>query len=312
MVRRGTAALLAALLVSCGAHTASRPPSRPPATRAVTSAVTSVEAAGTTTPAATSRAQRHVFVIVMENHGYTAVIGNPAAPYTGSLARRYGLATNSHGIGHPSLPNYLAMLGGSTFGIASDCADCSVDASNLADQLERAHLTWKAYMEGLPSPCFTGGSSGRYAKKHDPFVYFRDIASNPARCRARVVPLTTFTSDAARGSLPNLSFIAPDLCHDTHDCSVATGDAWLRSFVPGILRSAAWKDGGVIVITYDEDSADNHIPTLVISPQLAAGARSSRYVSHYSLLRGIEDLFGLTPLRRAAGATDLLGAFGVR
>src|SRR3954449_2587231 len=109
----------------------------------------------------------HVVVIVMENKEYGDVIGNRSAPYTNRLARRYGLATASYGNRHPSLPNYLALTGGSTFGIDSDCTDCHVGARNIVDQLEDAHRSWGGFMEGLPRTCFTGGTAGEYAKKHN-------------------------------------------------------------------------------------------------------------------------------------------------
>src|SRR5690349_5133623 len=125
----------------------------------------------------------HVVVVVMENKEYDEVVGSPSAPGFAALARRYALLSDYQGVAHPSLPNYLALVSGSTHGISSDCTSCQVDAPNLADSLERVGKTWKTYAEGLPGPGFTGAGSGRYAKKHDPFVYFRDVASKPARVR---------------------------------------------------------------------------------------------------------------------------------
>jgi len=249
----------------------------------------------------------------MENHSYDEIIGSSSAPYLNGLARRYGLATNYHGVTHPSLPNYLAMIGGSTFGISSDCTSCSVDATNLGDQLDAKGVAWRGYFEGMPSPCYQGASYGSYAKKHDPFVYFRDISSDASRCRAHVVPLGSFGPDLSGRSTPGLSFIVPNLCNDMHDCSVATGDSWLRSFVPPILASAAFKDGGTLVITFDEDngSSANHIMTLVISRSIRSGARTSANLNHYSLLRAIEGEFGASPLREAASARSLFAAFGL-
>ena len=135
-------------------------------------------------PAPTSS---HVITIVMENKEYGSIIGNADAPYVNRLAARYGLATNSYGVRHPSLPDYLALTSGSTHGIDSDCTDCHVDARNVVDQLEAARFTWKAYMEDMPKPCFRGAGSGGYAKKHNPFAYYDDVAGDPRRCR-RIVP----------------------------------------------------------------------------------------------------------------------------
>src|SRR5947207_15846743 len=145
---------------------------------------------------------KHIFVILMENKDYERIVDNTGqAPYLNELAQQYGLATNYYAITHPSLPNYLALTGGSTFGIDSDCTDCSVGATSLVDQLERAHLSWRAYLEGLPHPCFTGATSDAYAKKHNPFAYYRRVTGIPSRC-ARLVPLNRLGGDERAGTLP--------------------------------------------------------------------------------------------------------------
>ena len=171
----------------------------------------------------------------MENKEGAEVVGAPASPYVNALARRYAIATSSYAITHPSLPNYLALTSGSTQGITSDCTDCHVGGRNIVDQLEAAHLSWKAYMEGLPSPCSQVAGAGRYAKKHDPFMYYDDVARTPRRCR-RVVGFGDLVRDLRRGTLPAFAFVSPDLCHDTHDCDVATGDRFLSGLVPRLLR----------------------------------------------------------------------------
>jgi len=255
----------------------------------------------------------HVFVIVMENHEYGSIIGSPAAPYINSLAGTYALATNYYGASHPSLPNYLALTAGSTFGIASDCTTCYVGATNIADQVEASGRSWKAYMEDMPSPCFTGASAGNYAMKHNPFLYFNDIRNNAARCAAHVVPFTQFWGDMSSGQVPNLTWITPNMCNDMHDCAVATGDGWLRSVVPTITASAAFRNGGVLFITWDEgsssagccgDSWGGRVATLVISPRVISGFRSSVAENHYGLLRTIEDGFHLAHLGAAGWSSS--------
>jgi len=249
----------------------------------------------------------HVLLLVLENHSFGQIIGSPDAPYLNGLAQKYGLATNYQGISHPSLPNYLALTGGSTFGISSDCTSCHVNAPSLADQLEAKGLTWKAYLEGMPSPCFQGATSGSYAKKHNPFLYYDDVSGNQARCRRSIVPLASLSGDLAGGTLPDFSFIVPDQCHDMHSCAVADGDSWLASFLPGLLNSPPFQAGGVLFITFDEGSSDNHVATLVIGPRIQAGARFNAAYDHYSLVRTIEDVFGLGYLQHASdpGKTSL-------
>src|SRR6195256_6438560 len=232
------------------------PPPPPPATPAAvanTPAPTHAAPPPVPPPAAVP-AFSHVFVIVMENHEYGAVIGSPDAPYTNSLAAAYGLATNYYGASHPSLPNYFALTAGSTFGVASDCTTCYVSATNIADQVESSGRSWKAYMEDMPTPCYMGTSSGNYAMKHDPFIYYTDIRNNPTRCAAHVAPFTQFWVDMSSGRVPDFVWITPNMCNDTHDCPVGTGDAWLRTVVPTITGSAAFRNGGALFITWDEGS----------------------------------------------------------
>jgi membrane protein DedA with SNARE-associated domain len=257
-------------------------------------------------PEAQAAPASHVVVIVMENKSYGQVIGSRGAPYTNRLARRYGLATASYGIRHPSLPNYLALTGGSTFGISSDCTDCHVGARNIADQLEAAQRSWGAYLQGLPRPCFLGAGSGRYAKKHNPLAYYDDIAGNPARC-AHLVPASRLDGDLRAGRLPSFAFLSPDLCNSTHDCGVGTGDRYLARVVPRVLRGLG--PHGFLVLTYDEGESSGgccqyasggRIVTIVAGPDVKRGARLRTPVDHYGTLRTIEDAFGLPPLGRAA------------
>jgi phosphatidylinositol-3-phosphatase len=265
-------------------------------------------------------APAHIAVIVMENQEYGNVIGSRSAPFLNLLARHYALATGMYAITHPSLPNYLALTGGSTFGIDSDCTGCSVGATSIVDQLEAAHLSWRAYMEDLPHACFTGASAGakappsgaadnpQYAKKHDPFAYYTRIVSNPRLC-GDIVPLTRLSTDERQASLPRFLWITPNLCHDMHDCPVSTGDSYLAGLVPPLLRSLG-RDG-LLFITWDEGATDDaccrlasggHIVTIVAGPGARPGARLATPTDHYSALQTIEDLLGLRRLRGAACA----------
>lgn len=259
----------------------------------------------------------HIFVIVMENREYSDIIGDGDAPYLNELAKTYGLATSAYAVTHPSLPNYLALLGGDTFGIHSDCTTCYVQAPNLVDELEASHKTWHAYMESLPQPCFVGDAYP-YAQKHDPFIYFDDIRTNSSRCR-QIVPLAQLQSDLASNQVPDFVWITPNLCSDMHDCSTSAGDHWLASWVPRILASPGWRTGGVVFITWDEGTTNNgccryagggHIVTLVISPLGKPHYASNVPYDHYSLLRTITDAWGMRELGHAADpATSAFSSF---
>ena len=249
----------------------------------------------------------HLAVIVLENKEYGEVIGSSQAPYINRLAASNALARNLFAITHPSLPNYLALTGGSTFGIDSDCTDCSVRASSLVDQLERAGLSWRAYMEGLPHSCYTGDqSAGAYAKKHDPFIYYTRVAGNAARC-GRIVPLSRLAEDERAGRLPAFVWITPNLCHDMHDCSVASGDRFLAGLVPPLLRALGPR--GLLIVTWDEGSSDDgccrlaaggRIPVILAGGLARPQARLDAPADTYSILQTIEDLLGLPRLRGAA------------
>ena len=259
----------------------------------------------------------HIAVIVMENKEYGTVIGSPDAPYLNRLARREVLLRQEYAATHPSLPNYLALIGGSTFGIASDCTDCSVRGKNLVDQLETHGISWSAYMQSMPSPCYAGASAGRdpnaYAKKHDPFMYFNDIRNRPSRC-SKVVPFTHLQGDLRNG-LPQFVWITPNECADMHSCSVATGDAWLKRWVPRIVPALG--TNGIVMILFDEGSSDRgccradpgggHVAALIAGPGAADRTVIRAAADHYSILRLIEDEWGLRRLRGAGhGATPTI------
>ena len=251
-----------------------------------------------------------VVVIVFENKGRDRVLGNADAPTFAKLARRGATLTNYRAVSHPSLPNYLALVSGSTQGITDDCTSCVVTARSLADTLTAAGRTWKTYAEGLPQAGFTGAFAGRYAKKHDPLVYFRDVAAAPKRLR-RVVPLPMFRKDLAGGTLPDYSLVVPDLCNDMHDCPVATGDRWLARFLAPLLDSPQLR-GGAVFVVFDESDDSNVggggiVAAIVAGPLVRPGVSSAAVFDHYSLLRTIEDGFGLPLLGQSARATPITG-----
>ena len=248
----------------------------------------------------------HAIVIVFENKEANDVIGNADAPTFNAMAKRYAAVTRYYGVTHPSLPNYLAIVSGSTQGIRTDCTACIVSARNLADSLTAAGKTWKLYAEGLPRAGFTGAFSGRYAKKHVPFLYFRDVVNSSARLR-RIVPLTSLRADLRAGRLPDFSFVVPNMCNSMHDCSVATGDAWLRAQLPPLL---ALPNTAVFVV-FDEGLSGarggGHVAALVLGTAVRGGSRFTGATGHYGLLRTIEQAWGLPFLGRSARSAPIAG-----
>ena len=261
----------------------------------------------------------HIFVLVLENHSYSQVIGNPNLPTFNALARQGALSRNYTGITHPSLPNYVAMIAGSTMNTRGDNPAQSFGGPTLASQLEAQGLSWKGYMQGLPSPGSTAPYAGLYGKKHNPFMLNADIASDPKRA-ANVVPFEQLGADLASGAVPNFAFLVPDLCHDLHGdvrCLgragvERAGDAFLKTWADKIMSSSVWKPGAALIITFDEgedsQGGGGRIATLILTPGGKPGLTSDKAYNHYSLLRTLEDKLGLPPLRgaaRAAPMTDL-------
>ena len=249
----------------------------------------------------------HVVVIVMENRECGQVVGNPRAPFENAMGRRYALLPDLYATTHPSFPNYVTLLAGSPLGTKATCAKCRFRARNLVDSLEAAHLSWKAYMEGMPSPCYGPTRAGPYAKRHNPFLFFTDIVTDPRRC-ARVVPLQALAADERAHALPRFSWITPSLCDDMHDCDVAPGDAFLSRIVPGLLRAVGPR--GAIFVTWDEGTTKRgccsgratggNIPTFVLGGAVRPHARPLTAYDSLSILRTIEDAWRLPRLGQSA------------
>jgi phosphatidylinositol-3-phosphatase len=344
------------ILASCGSSTTGQQKQSTPAPTLTPTAAQGISVTVPTipvTPAVSATASpqstplQHIFYIMMENHATNQIIGNTAdAPYLNQLANSYGVASHYYGVTHPSLPNYLAAISGNFQGIWDDCPagntiTCAPAAfgsmltsaeytnasqqthlfsgQTIVDQLEAHHMTWKAYMQSMPSVGYTGGSYGLYGQKHDPFMYFATIRNNAARMQ-QIVPFTQFAQDIRSQTVPNFVWISPDVCNDMHGapgCSsydglIAQGDAFVRGTVASIMASPAWQQGAAIVITWDENDAGRSgccygptgangvslggadVPLIVITSHgphhivLTSGS-----FNHYSLLATIEHLWNL-------------------
>jgi phosphatidylinositol-3-phosphatase len=279
--------LLAAVLLATGCQPGAQAPPGPKASGTGASAT----ASPSPTPAA-----KHVFVIVLENTSYQLALRQP---YIASVAKQYAVATSYSSVASPSLPNYLAMTSGSTWGIRDDLYH-RLPAGGVGSQLSDAGISWKAYMEGFTGDCFN--SAYPYALKHNPFAYYGGA------CPANVVPMTDLTTDL-NGDTPQLSWITPGLCNDGHDCGVGAADRWLAQVVPQITSSSAWQQNGVLFITWDESSAgDSRVAMLVVSPSLRGEIATP--LNHFSLSATISDQLGVPRLGEAQQATSLSKQLG--
>jgi len=245
----------------------------------------------------------HVVVVMFENHASTQITAS-TAPYFTSLANQGANLTKSFALTHPSEPNYLALFSGSTQGITNDSCPNTFSTGNLGEQLLNAGFTFKAYSEGLPSVGSTTCSSGNYRRRHAPWVNFSNLSQSLHR------PMSDFPSDFT--ALPTVSFVVPDMCNDMHNCSVATGDSWLKSHLDAYAQWAK-KHNSLLITTFDEDNSTsvNQIHASLVGAGVKVGFSSTTTVNHYNVLATLEDMYGLSRLGKADGKaaiTDVWGA----
>jgi phospholipase C len=251
----------------------------------------------------------HVIWIWMENKTSTDVIGNSQATYETSLAKLCATATHYSSVGSPSLPNYLGATSGSTHGVSDDASPAvhRITTDNLFRQVRGQGGTARSYQESMKGNCNLG-NSGRYAVKHNPAAYYVG-GSDRSACRADDVPLGGLQSGALRrdldaDTLPSFAFVTPNLCNDTHDCSVRTGDRWLQQWLPVLLTSSSYAAGRTaIFVVWDESTP---MPFIAIAPMVPSRTVVGAKVDHYALLRTTEEMLGIpTHLGAAARARSM-------
>ncbi|MDA8380368.1 MAG: hypothetical protein M0020_06005 [Actinomycetota bacterium] len=308
--------LAALLLASCatGRQAGSTRSTSAPGVRSPATA--SPGKTATTAPAGLSprHPPAHIFVVVMENLSYASAM---ATPGFAALARRFAYLSSDYAVSHPSLPNYLGLVAGSTFGVTSDCLGCFVNADNLGTQMSAAGISWGAYMESVGQPCYLGTSFGDYAAKHNPFRYFTGIRNSTTAC-AHLLPYGALGPELAgpAAGVPRFVWVSPNVCNDGHSCPPALAAAWLTSFADTVVSSAAWRGGGELFVTWDEGDASDtrsmtssgavtpsggggHVLMLVVSPSVPAGTVIPAPLNHFGLLATIEKTLGLPYLGAA-------------
>jgi len=236
-----------------------------------------------------------IFIINFENQGYDDVIKDE---YFKQLASQGTLLTNSYAVVHPSQPNYIAQVAGSTLGVSSD-SNYNLVNTSVVNLLEAAGISWKGYMEDYPGSCFTGATSGLYARKHNPFISFDDVRNHTAWC-AKIVNADQLDTDISSDSVPQFSYYTPNLNNDGHDTSIAYSSAWLKKFLEPKLTNANFINGTAILLTYDEDDGkeNNHIYTALLGPTVKVGVIDNTKYTQYSVLKSVETNWGLPSLGR--------------
>jgi acid phosphatase len=256
----------------------------------------------------------HVFVLVEENHSYSQVIGNSAMPYTNGLAQQYALATQYFANRFNSLPNYFMLTVGDLV-TTNDLYTGTVTANNVVRALTKAGKSWKIYAESLPSVGYLGPNSGAYGKDHNPFAYFSDVINSSSQA-ANIVPFTHLASDIQNNTLPDYAMIVPDFENDGHDCPPAMSncsdtdklqniDTWISQNIGPLIQSSAFANS-VLIYTWDESDIDDttnpaeQIATILVSPLVRGGFRSTTKYQHQSALKltlqllGVNDYPGLS------------------
>jgi phosphatidylinositol-3-phosphatase len=298
----------AALIAGCGTSGPAGPAARSPG------AAPGATDSGSALSAPAGRRLTKILVIMDENHSIQQVFPGHM-PYLGRLARRYARAVSWSDVGHPSLPNYLGIFGGSAFNQPQDCMPgpgCDYPGPSVFGQAIARGKTAKSYEESMPVPC-DKALTGNYDPNHNPWTYFPDEAR---LCRADDVPAGTVAggaliSDIRHGTLPDVGLITPNLIDDAHNGTLADADRFLRTWVPRLMSGPDWRAGRLaIVVTFDEGETTEQVPAVIIAPGLS-GAVLRQPVSHYALTRLIDRVIGAAPLRHAATAGNLAGALGL-
>jgi uncharacterized protein YjdB len=286
-----------------------------PVTLTATSEGQSGTAAITVKASGSSAQFDHVFLVVEENTDYVNVT-NSSMPYLTGLAAEYGLATQYYANTHPSIGNYFQLTSGQIV-TNNDSYSSTVNVDNVVRRLVAAGTTWKSYAEGLPSVGFVGldYDDGTYASRHNTIVHFTDVHDNAAQAQD-VVPFTRFATDLANGTLPNYSFIVPDLCNDAHNCSLNTADSWLQTNIDPLVRSAFCQQSNcLLIITFDESAGDNsngggRVYWVAVSPTKSKrGYQSATLYQHESTLRLMLNAIGVTSVPGAAATAPAMSEF---
>lgn len=246
----------------------------------------------------------HVMIVVLENTDYANAMNQS---FLSELSKKGASLDNMTALTHPSQGNYISMIAGDTFGITND-KNIDLDAKHIGDLLEAKGLTWKAYVEGFPGNCFLSERSGKYARKHVPFLSFKNVSTNPARCK-NIVDAKELDVDIQSNHLPNYAIYIPDLSNDGHDTGVSFADGYMSKKFGPLLTNPKFMNQMLFVVTFDESGSknnNNQIYTSLFGDAVVAGGKSSTAYTHYSILKTIENAWGLGSLSKKDASTSAI------
>jgi phosphatidylinositol-3-phosphatase len=248
----------------------------------------------------------HVVLIVEENSSYSQVIGNADMPYLNGLAAQYGLATQYYANTHPSIGNYFMLTTGQ-LATTDDAYTGTISVDNIVRELLAAGKTWKSYAESRGDPTL-------YVQRHDPCSYFTDVVDDATQ-KQNLVSFTQFASDLANNSLPNFSFIVPNLDDDAHSAPLSQADTWLKNNIAPLIANATFQKDGLLIITFDESAGTDiangggHVATVIVSTKAKPGYQSKTMYQHQSTLRLMLEALGISNQLGAASTAPDMGEF---
>jgi len=248
----------------------------------------------------------HVVLVVEENSSYSQVIGNAEMPYLNSLATQYGLATQYYANTHPSIGNYFMLTTGQVV-TNDDSFTGEVDVDNIVRELLAAGKTWKSYAESRGDPVL-------YVQRHDPLSYLSDVAGSTTQSQ-NLTSFDQFGSDLANNTLPNFSFVVPNILDDCHSGPLQVADAWLQDNIAPLISNATFQKDGLLIIVFDESTASDsahgggHVAALVISAKAKQGFQSTTFYQHQSVLRLMLEGLGVSTLPGASSSAPDMGEF---
>jgi phosphatidylinositol-3-phosphatase len=268
---------------------------------------------------------KHVYLVVLENHNYSTIIGNANMPWLNALAKKYAYGSGYYANTHPSIGNYFELTTGKVI-TNNDSYTAKVTADNIVRHLLTAGKTWKEYSEALPKVGYTGGDTGKYTQHHNPFSYFSDVRDSSNEI-LNLVPLSRFASDRTNNTQPSFSLIIPDNEHNGHSCPatlpnctdsqrLANADTWLKNNIGPLVASSGFNatHGGLLVIAFDESANDNthgggRVAWIVAGPDVKKGYVSGKLYQHQSTLRFLSGSLGLTSFPGAAATAPNMEEF---
>jgi acid phosphatase len=254
-----------------------------------------------------------VFIVAEENTNFLSVVGNPSMPYLNGLISKYGLASQYYANTHPSIGNYFMLTTGQII-TNNDGFNGIVKVDNVVRELLAAGKTWKAYEEDLPNVGYIQPDVGNYVRRHCPLSFMVDVVNSQVQ-RMNLVPFTRFATDLANGTLPDYSFITPNLCNDGHDCALHIIDTWLQTNIDPLIQDPQFQNGDLLVIVFDEAGSDNshgggRVVWVAISPRFSKlNYWSQNSYQHQSTLRLMLEGLGVTTYPGKSASADNMAEF---